>query len=71
MPRSNRYILPGYIYHVTHRCHDRRFLLKVGMDRTDVTGAASAGAPGVPDRAVRLLYHQQPHPPLAGVSGQE
>lgn len=35
MPRSNRYILPGYIYHVTHRCHDRRFLLKVGLDRTE------------------------------------
>jgi len=35
MPRSNRYILPGYIYHVTHRCHDRRFLLKFGVDRTE------------------------------------
>jgi putative transposase len=35
MPRSNRYILPGYIYHVTHRCHDRRFLLKIGLDRTE------------------------------------
>jgi len=35
MPRSNRYILPGCIYHVTHRCHDRRFLLKFGVDRTE------------------------------------
>lgn len=35
MPRSNRYILPGSIYHVTHRCHDRRFLLKFGLDRTE------------------------------------
>ncbi|RPI18312.1 MAG: hypothetical protein EHM61_28865 [Acidobacteria bacterium] len=35
MPRSNRYILPGYIYHVTHRCHNRRFLLKIGLDRTE------------------------------------
>jgi hypothetical protein len=22
MPRSNRYILAGYIYHLTHRCHN-------------------------------------------------
>jgi putative transposase len=35
MPRSNRYILPGQIYHVTHRCHDRQFLLKFGVDRTE------------------------------------
>ena len=35
MPRSNRYIVPGHIYHVTHRCHNRSFLLKFGRDRTD------------------------------------
>ena len=35
MPRSNRYILPGCIYHITHRCHDRRFLLRFGVDRTE------------------------------------
>ena len=33
MPRANRYILPGYIYHLTHRCHDRQFLLKFAKDR--------------------------------------
>ena len=33
MPRANRYILPGYIYHLTHRCHDRKFLLKFRKDR--------------------------------------
>ena len=33
MPRANRYILPGYIYHLTHRCHDRKFLLKFVKDR--------------------------------------
>ena len=27
MPRANRYILPGYVYHLTYRCHDRKFLL--------------------------------------------
>ena len=33
MPRANRYILPGQIYHVTHRCHNRSFLLKFARDR--------------------------------------
>ncbi len=33
MPRSNRYILPGRIYHLTHRCHDRKFLLRCRLDR--------------------------------------
>lgn len=33
MPRANRYILSGQTYHVTHRCHDRSFLLKFAKDR--------------------------------------
>lgn len=33
MPRGNRYIVPGNIYHLTHRCHDREFLLKFTCDR--------------------------------------
>jgi len=33
MPRANRYILPGHIYHITHRCHDRQFLFKFAKDR--------------------------------------
>ena len=33
MPRANRYILPGHIYHITHRCHDRQFLLQFAKDR--------------------------------------
>lgn len=35
MPRSNRYILSGCAYHVTHRCHNRSFLLRFGLDRTE------------------------------------
>jgi len=35
MPRSNRYILPGRLYHITHRCHDRKFLLGAAADRTE------------------------------------
>lgn len=33
MPRANRYFLPGYIWHITHRCHKQEFLLKFARDR--------------------------------------
>jgi hypothetical protein len=33
MPNASRYLEPGYTYHLTHRCHDRRFLLKIARDR--------------------------------------
>jgi putative transposase len=33
MPRSTRFIVPGYVYHLTHRCHNRQFLLKFARDR--------------------------------------
>jgi putative transposase len=35
MPRANRYLLPGYTYHLTHRCHNREFLFRFGRDRTE------------------------------------
>jgi putative transposase len=33
MPRAHRQILAGRTYHITHRCHDRTFLLKFARDR--------------------------------------
>lgn len=33
MPRANRYHIPGYIWHLTHRCHKKEFLLKFSKDR--------------------------------------
>lgn len=33
MPRSSRYLCDGYTYHLTHRCHNRSFLLKFARDR--------------------------------------
>jgi len=33
MPRASRYHLPGHIWHITHRCHRRQFLLKFARDR--------------------------------------
>ena len=33
MPRANRHFLPGYVWHITHRCHRKSFLLKFRRDR--------------------------------------
>lgn len=33
MPRANRHFLPGYVWHLTHRCHKQEFLLKFSKDR--------------------------------------
>jgi putative transposase len=33
MPRANRYFVPGKLYHLTHRCHDREFLFRFARDR--------------------------------------
>ena len=33
MPRANRIFLPGHIWHITHRCHKKEFLLKFAKDR--------------------------------------
>lgn len=33
MPRANRHYVPGLIWHITHRCHKREFLLKFARDR--------------------------------------
>jgi putative transposase len=29
MPRAHRNFLPGYVYHITHRCHNRSFMLQL------------------------------------------
>lgn len=33
MPRANRYFLAGHVWHITHRCHRRQFLLRFAKDR--------------------------------------
>jgi REP element-mobilizing transposase RayT len=33
MPRANRHFLPGHVWHLTHRCHERDFLFKFARDR--------------------------------------
>ncbi len=33
MARAKRHYLPGQIWHITHRCHQREFLLKLKLDQ--------------------------------------
>ena len=33
MARAKRHFVPGKIWHITNRCHNREFLLKFGRDR--------------------------------------
>jgi putative transposase len=33
MARANRHYIPGHIWHITHRCHKREFLLRFAKDR--------------------------------------
>ena len=33
MPRAKRIYVPGGVWHITHRCHNRDFLLKFRRDR--------------------------------------
>ncbi len=33
MSRAKLYLIPGYAWHITHRCHNRRFLLKLRKDK--------------------------------------
>jgi putative transposase len=33
MPRASRHYLPGQVWHITHRCHKKEFLLRFARDR--------------------------------------
>jgi len=33
VPRANRHYIPGQVWHITHRCHKKEFLLKFARDR--------------------------------------
>jgi len=35
VPNASRYLQSGCTYHLTHRCHDRRFLLRTHRERND------------------------------------
>ena len=44
MPRANRYLLPGHIYHLTHRCHNRLFLFRFAVHRNRYRAKLRAAA---------------------------
>ena len=45
MARAKRHFIPGYIWHITHRCHKREFLLKFLKERQDEwTGSIAVGS---------------------------
>jgi hypothetical protein len=33
MPRAHRHFIPGHVWHITHRCHQSKFLFKFTRDR--------------------------------------
>ena len=33
MPRAKRFFIPGYVWHITQRCHNREFLLEGNHDK--------------------------------------
>jgi len=33
MPRAKRHYIPGYVWHITHRCHKQEFLLRFARDK--------------------------------------
>jgi putative transposase len=33
MPGANRFYLPDTVWHITHRCHEQKFLLQFERDR--------------------------------------
>ena len=38
MPRANRHFVPGQLWHITHRCHEKSFLLRFARDRRAYLG---------------------------------
>lgn len=58
MPRANRHlhVLAGRTYHVTHRCHDRAFLLKFARDRDAYTRKQLTTEPGL--ETGRMIFRE-------------
>jgi putative transposase len=76
MPRHSRVILPGYTYHLTHRCHDREFLLRFQRDRNAYREwlREGAGRHGVPvlgycitSNHVHVVIHAEAREPVSAM----
>lgn len=46
MAIANRHHIPGQVWHITHRCHKKEFLLKFAKDRQEPQG----GQVSTPDK---------------------
>ncbi|MFO1497279.1 MAG: delta-60 repeat domain-containing protein [Verrucomicrobiota bacterium] len=44
MPTVDRYVVPGRVYHLIHRCHDRPFLFRFAKDRNGYRSRLVYGA---------------------------
>jgi len=64
LPRANPHHLPGGIWHITHRCHQREFLLRFVRNRTSQRGKHPfPGSSGL--RINRLRWSDPGAPPGA------
>jgi len=62
---------PGEIYHLTHRCHNKRFLFRFGLDRTGILQEAQGVGAAASYFAPGLLRYVQPHPPAGFIECAE
>ena len=60
MPRANRYLLPDHVCHVTHRCHDRSFLLRFARDREGYRACVREACTAT---SVRIQLHTEEQQP--------
>jgi len=68
MPRANRYVLAGRTFHMTHRCHDRRFLFKFGVCRTEYRRRLRVSLKRYARQVRCTLYTPRKMPDEAGIS---
>ena len=60
MPRANRHFLPGHVWHITHRCHQRKFLLKFARDRRRYLALGFRGQETLRSVRSQLYGHLEP-----------
>ena len=64
VPRANRYVVPGFCYHITHRCHDQAFPLRFSRDRDDYRNRLRETLRGGRCRSSAIHHHLEPCPPF-------
>jgi hypothetical protein len=59
MPRANRFHLPGHVWHLTHRCHQREFLLEFAPRSGSLSLLVVPGKEALRPVRSRLRNHEQ------------